>query len=618
MIVLNSESSEPIQEAGMIDAALKAADIDADKIKDEWKDSAKGIGDKLQTLNDEGLSKAKNLTDIGDKYASKHISDNRSIIARARNSVLQFPIYVTQTLRVNEAQIISKLFERVYTSLVQTVLSQNPIINEEEANNLVFLKRFHTNIKEAADIFTNKYYQPIDDMDQMMAESIFHTQKISENCVVEFRVVPTTDQDIILENARLMNEPLSGFMYLREAGEREQIKEKEETHNQKVVNLTDQDLKDMAMNNLNISQSNKRLLNTSDEYIKVEVNKKMQSSFPDSISSNASKYEKDEYQKAVEEWKKKRDAEIDTRLAAKYNIEKKIDKEIDTIKKNIKDGKLGAKYIFKNGRYVRIDDVSSTKTKTTDRPKAPEREKELRSTPVESAIDTPKLLRDTDIKKINGLLPYSIEATFRIRTKEGLDRDVRYIIGIKSVMHLIRTQDLADDLRELITGNIKSLQKVRYKTGEINFFDYLFNIKNLKKDAAKNINYNKRWINTLKRLAEYDKLHGSLLKKPVEAITNGNVPIPNGTLVLSQPDVTTLTNQTGIDLSIVSNAKRLAKSLFLIAIVIVDSSAGSMRVLFPDSDSNWDVQSLASIDAEVSKTDNSQLMKELNQMVNRR
>lgn len=616
MIVLNSESSEPIQEAGMIDAALKAADIDADKIKDEWKDSAKGIGDKLQTLNDEGLSKAKDLTDIGDRYTKKHISDNRSIIARARNSVLQFPIYVTQTLRVNEAQIISKLFERVYTSLVQTVLSQNPIINEEEANNLVFLKRFHTNIKEAADIFTNKYYQPIDDMDHMMTESIFHTQKISENCVVEFRVVPTTDQDIILENARLMNEPLSGFMYLREAGETEQIKENEVVHNQKTVTLSDQDLRDMAMNSLEISQANKRLLNTSDEDIKIEVSKKMNNSYPDDISSNASKSEKDKHKKEVEEWTKKRDAEVDARLADKHNIQEKIDKEIDIIKKNIKDGKLGSGYIYRNNRYIRVDDIASTKEKTTDRPKAPE--KEARPTPVDSAIDTPKLLRDTDIKKINGLLPYSIEATFRIRTKEGLDRDVRYIIGIKSVMHLIRTQDLADDLRELVTGNIKSLQKVRYKTGEINFFDYLFNIKNLKKDAAKNINYNKRWINTLKRLAEYDKLHGSLLKKPVEAITNGNVPIPNGTLVLSQPDVTTLTNQTGIDLSIVSNAKRLAKSLFLIAIVIVDSSAGSMRVLFPDSDNNWDVQSLASIDAEVSKTDNSQLMKELNQMVNRR
>ena len=44
-------------------------------------------------------------------------SAGRSIIARARNSVLQFPIYITKGVRVTEAQIIAKLFERVYTSL---------------------------------------------------------------------------------------------------------------------------------------------------------------------------------------------------------------------------------------------------------------------------------------------------------------------------------------------------------------------------------------------------------------------------------------------------------------------------------------------------------------------
>ena len=57
-------------------------------------------------------------------------------------------------------------------------------------------------------------------------------------------------------------------------------------------------------------------------------------------------------------------------------------------------------------------------------------------------------------------------------------------------------------------------------------------------------------------------------------------------------------------------------NLFLIAIAIVDPSAGTMKVLF-DQDVNWDVQSLAAIDAEVSKMDNSNLMKELNKMVNK-
>ena len=228
------------------------------------------------------------------------------------------------------------------------------------------------------------------------------------------------------------------------------------------------------------------------------------------------------------------------------------------------------------------------------------------------------LLRDTDIKKINNLDPYSMVAEFRIKDSQGnISATVRYIIGVKTVLHPIRTQDLVEELPELITGKIKRLQKVRYKTGEISLLDYVFNIKGLKADAAKNINYNKRWINTLKRLGEYKDTYNSYLKTPIKLITNSNVPIPNGTLILSQPDVTTLTNETGIDLSIVSNAKKLAKSLFLISIAIVDSSAGTIRILFPDNSSDWDIQSLAAIDSEVAKTDNSQLMKELNRIVNK-
>jgi hypothetical protein len=57
--------------------------------------------------------------------------------------------------------------------------------------------------------------------------------------------------------------------------------------------------------------------------------------------------------------------------------------------------------------------------------------------------------------------------------------------------------------------------------------------------------------------------------------------------------------------------------LFLIAVGIVDSSAGTIKILFPDRSSSWDIQSLAAIDAEVSKTDNSELMKELNKVINK-
>lgn len=561
----NDHTNDSVFNEGIINDAFDSAKKAGKDVKDIIVDKNTSIHDKAKKLDKDYASKGADAANTINTAVKKNTADTRSIVARAKNSVLQFPIYVTQTLRVNEAQIIAKMFERVYTTLVQTVLSHNQILSEEEANNLVFLKNFHTNLKEAADVLVNTYYKPIDEIDQMMQESIFYSQQINENCRIDFSVIPCTDQDLIMENSRLTNEPLAGFIYLREASETT-VGGKND-----VKTLNDSDLEDIAANRAKIAADVKRQARGS------------------SSNSNARK----DLDDAVEQLKE------DIRRAAMSEDEyKKLSaddkKEVDKLRKELKG------YDYKGGRFIRTDVIGSKTTKVDTKP-----------------IDAPHLLRDADIKKINGMLPYTIEATFRLKTKDGFDRDIKYIIGIKSVMHLIRTQDLAEDLKELITGNIKSLQKVRYKTGEIKFSDYFFNLKNIKADAVKHINYNKRWLNTLKRLGEYNKMHGSLLKKPIQAITGGSVPIPNGTLILAQPDVTVLTNQTGIDLSKVSNAKRLASSLFLISVVIVDSSAGTMRVLFPDSDTDWDVQSLAAIDAELSKTDNSQLMKELNRMVNR-
>ena len=572
MINLGSRN-EPFDlfQEGTIKDILKGADIDVDKIKEDWKaadgpnndGSPRSKNDIVRTRAEiarDTLDKGNNVGGrINDHLNKNHKVSNASIIARAKNSVLQFPIYITPSIQINAAHTVSKMFERVYTTFVQTVLSQNQIIDEHEADNLVFLKRFHTNLKESAEVIINKYYEAIDDIDQMMYESIFHTEWINENCFIEFRVVPTDNQTLIMENARLNNEPLAGFFYL---------KEKQEEN----VKVTDTTTK--------TSENQGR--------VKEQV-----------ISDEEMK-----------------------RIARQLNIKytrgpSKGAPNIDALKERLRANKggiviKGRRIMSRPGRngeweyyYAEIDGKTvTTQTQTSD--------KRFRD-----AVEAPKLLKDSDIKKINGLLPYTIEATFRLRTPEGLDRDVKYLIGIKSIMHLISVKDLSEDLREIITGNIKSLQKVRYTTGEIGFKDYYFNIKGLKADAAKHINYDKRWLNTLKRLGEYNKMNGTLLKQGIKAITGGHVPIPNGTLVLSQGDVTQLANETGIDLSVVSNVKRLAKSLFLIGVVVIDSTRGTMRVLFPDSDTSWDVQSLSSIDAELSKTDNSQLMKELNRMVNK-
>lgn len=559
----------------MKDASKYVLDVDVDQVKTAWQNS-NNPDDYLKVIDDTGKRATGALGDLSAALSDPNKIDNRSLFARARNSLLQFPIYISQSIRANEAHIISKMFERVYASLVQAVLAQNPIVNEDELNNMVFLKKFHTNINEAANAMTNMYYQPIDELDEMMKESVFFHQQLTETCDVTFRMVKLTDQYLIQENARLMHEPLTGFPYLMMEAKGDADREKQEAK-----------LGMRPGERMNIEQTKSEKILSEDDILSIVANE-------NDISAEEMRLYKmsDNAASAAKKESEKKDAES------------KIDKAIADWKANVKKGSNNS-YAYRNGQIV---SVSTTNKRTITDKKVP-------FTP---AVDTPKLLKDVEIKKINGMLPFAMEATFRVKLKNGtLDRDVKFIINVKSVLHLINPKDLGEDLREIVTGNIKKLQKVRYKTGEITFKDYMFNSTNIKKDAAKGVEYNKKWLNTLKRLAEFKKVNGALLKDPAKIIAKGDVPIPNGTMVLSQADVTTLTAETGIDLSVVSNAKRMANSLFLIAVAIVDGSAGTMKVLFTDTDADWDIQSLAAIDAEIAKTDNSPIMRELNRMVNR-
>lgn len=556
----------------------------------------------LMDIIDDVSAKGDKVSETLDKVDTKmdqHVINSKSIVARSRNSVLQFPVYCTQSIRVNEAQIISKLFERVYTSFVQTALAQNPVLEEDEVNNLVFLQKFHTNLKESTELkIYNEYYTPIDTIDEMVKESVYYSEWVTPTMNVEFKIC-APDQDLVKENARLINEPLTGLRYLQEADRLrskdamfrdhdDKVEERETKESNK--RLTEDEIKEIAMKDVKLNAVELQIMKMSREDMRKDALDRNPDMTEDELND-----------------------EIRALLKIKNEGNKKIQQAIKDFKDDAKKSsddptKKIKRYEFDGTGYI------DTKVKVNNQKVTTRTTKALT---VKAPIEAPKLLRDADIKKINGMLPYTIDATFRVRAKNGVGYDVHFIIGVKTVLHLINVNDLKDDLQEIITGNIKSLQKVRYKTGEIKFMDYIFNFKGLKKDAAKRINYNKKWINSLKRMADYNKLNGTMYKKATDYAFKGSVAIPNGTIILSQSDVTSLIDSTGIDLGKVSNAKRLAKSLFLIAVAIVDPSAGSMKVLFPDSDNDWDIQSLAAIDAELAKTDNSQIMRELNRMVNK-
>ena len=593
---MNEKDLNPMTEAGFISDTLKdITDIDINAIQKDIQDNKPGQGKGVQgvanvrsSMANKGIAPAGAAASELDKMISKGRVDNRSIFARARNSVMQFPCYVTQTIPVNPAQIIAKTFERVYASFVQAAIAQYKIIDENEANDLLFLKRFHTNIKESAEVLYNGFYEPIDEFDSIMRESVFHKEQLTPTMSVEFSVLPESASEyLVKESHRLSAEPLEGFAYLQEADGQGFLARKKAARDRAEYNAQ-HDREDTE------EKMTQKTPLTKDEVFDVICNRLH-------LSSNDRDILK-------EDLVKDKNGNVDPATSKiKRALQIKFDKALDEFKDDIKQGSVAGYAIDSAGRIIRV----STSTKKTSKGvigRAPDTIK---------GPDAPVLLREVDIKKLNSMAPYMIQCHFIIRSQGKLDTEAHYLIGVKTIMHLIRPQDLSEDLRDLVTGRIKSLQKVRYKTGETSWWEYMFHKKQIKKDAGKAINYNKKWINTLKRLSEFDKANGSLMRGPIAGLNKGDIPIPNATLILSQPDVTRLSNETGIDLSVVSNAVRLARSLFLIAVVIVDASAGTMRYIFPDNMVDWDVQSLASMEAEVAKTDNSQLMRELNHLVNK-
>lgn len=604
------------------DAAKGVANIDVDEISDAWKSNSNNTGlDKangyLKVIDKVGRDVTTPISKVND-FINDNKVDNRSLFARARNSILYFPVYVSQSIRANEAHVMSQMFERVYASLVQSVLSQNPIINEEDIKDMKFLTKFHTNIKEAAENMTNVYYEPIDETDAMMKESVFYHQQLTENCDVTFTRAIVDDSYFLAEHTRLMNDPLTGFPYLlMEAKTTKSNKSSKEPPSEKDID----NIRKNAETNRKIDEAevglrrNERIDYSSteralsdDDIVDIVCNMqkinadevKLYKQSKDAVTKDA----KADAERFYSDEEDKRTDHVASKLDEKDIVDEKINKYINDFKQNVrKSGDAGYNgYFYKNGRIIKISRDKKVVEKRNQ---------------VDRFPDIPQILKDNEIKKINAATPLMMSATFRVKLDNGNDREVKFVIGIKSTLHLINPKDLGEDLQEIVTGKIKSLQKVRYKTGEISFKDYIFNPKGLKKDAAKRIQYNKRWVNTLKRLADYRDTYASAWNKPASLLNNGKIPIPNGTLILSQADVTALSGETGVDLSTVSNAKRLAFNLFLIAVVIVDASAGTLRILYPDSSDEWEIQSLSSIESEIAKSDNSSITRELMRVVNR-
>lgn len=251
-----------------------------------------------------------------------------------------------------------------------------------------------------------------------------------------------------------------------------------------------------------------------------------------------------------------------------------------------------------------------------------------------------EMLAEKDITKLNTGKPFFFNANIQVISDDAKSIEwVKTMISVKCFTRLVKGEVLPEVVEFPLKSQGKLMRKAQFRSGEINLFEYLFNIKSKKQGAADDLNDDRRWYKRLYNLAHMQndalaaqQLRGekmSLLKSiqtfwsralmngkhtrdsvkgtDIEALANMPISehglIPNCSLVMSNSDVVNIKQKTGIDILKTSAAKKLCAEMFLLTITVVDTDAESIKTYYADLNQPWDVQSLASVNRTLASID---------------
>lgn len=219
-----------------------------------------------------------------------------------------------------------------------------------------------------------------------------------------------------------------------------------------------------------------------------------------------------------------------------------------------------------------------------------------------------RMLTDNDVKKANELIPTTLHVKVKVVNKDQNDVGFHdFIIGIKSTMHPIKSDEMIKNLVNGSKSNNKFFDFIRWTTGEINFLkDFLLNINEIKDDVINRSSGSSPWWITLKRRKSLSTIRNALgLTKQI---------LPNATIVISAEEAEYIKINHGFDLMSEQFVDKLMKTFFLLGFVIVDNSTQIAHFLF---DGQQSFQSITFKSLERENTNKANDFKEMLKLVNR-
>lgn len=318
----------------------------------------------------------------------------------------------------------------------------------------------------------------------------------------------------------------------------------------------------------------------------------------------------DSYMEKVQDGKYKLYMSKDNSYGVVFNISNKTNRAILESHKELLKEHLSDIDMKPLEAFYEADDASSVdivdRFVTAQSSKASiQKQRDLAS--ISNGVQAPKLV-DRDIKKTNDMVPLGVQVRLiAVNDKKEFVQYMDFIVGVKTIMHIIQTDDMVDNLKRGIENKSLLFKFLRWTTGEISLIkDIILNLDEIKNDSVRQAGKSP-FFGTLQRL-----------KNKKVGMTNFTVPhaiIPNATVVISSYEADILQSKYGIDIRRDAIVRLLMNNLFLMAFVIMDEGTGTVSVFY-DGDQTYQTYAIETLERDNAMNSN-KLGKEIGRMISR-
>lgn len=519
----------------------------------------------------------------------------QSIIGMAKDNIFEFPVFVSDTVPLEYATATNTLLEQVYASYLQMALTLNPIISSKEAAKGVPFSKFKSNI--------TKY---IECVDLSYQKDACHALYQNDEMTMEFHLAAIEDKDAKYINEYCAREPLSEFdHYFQEAvsGRGNPATGRGSTLSD--AQLAEHDAAELAEMINRANKTAEELLKLQRENAASEESHRFQQNL--ATERNAMN---DASQRANQITQQLRDAVGPERQRLTEELAQAQQDFIDAqarFQRTVNTetpGMLTPEYRKLKADMVKTSEqIKELQNKNATFASSERRAQEKHAADMKTKA--PQQIDETKLNKLNTMKPLMMVVNLSVMDKEGgVSRPIEYMVGVKTHCRIIDSNTLPEVVKYPVREMDKYSRKAKWKAGELKFFkDIVFDIKGKKQTAIDSSDPKKKWY---RRLYQLSHMKGDAPTARAiggrRGVGDGGL-IPNVTMVLTQSDVNRIEDETGIDMMKPTNAQNFCKELFMMGIVIIDIDSESIKLLFPDINNDYEVQSLAAVNKQIAQLD---------------